>query len=284
MNTLQALGSLRRDLRYRRLQRAYAMELDRFPEFFAKWNRASPSWPVAISYDRECRALVISDPDGTSIVVGRARRAWQYHRGVKWRLDFLWKEYLASELTIADGDVVIDIGANIGEFSVTATRLGAFTISCEPEPLEFRCLRANATGLGIQLNVALWNEQKAVTLFSKNDSGDSSLIEMGEYVDAFDVEARTLDDVVRQYAPGRPIKLIKLEAEGAEPEIIAGGSAALRRAEYVTVDAGPERGREGHNTVVEVLQAMMALNFRLVKFGHQRVVMLFRNDRSPTET
>ena len=42
----------------------------------------------------------------------------------------------------------------------------------------------------------------------------------------------------------KKIKLLKVEAEGAEPEVLLGTAKILKRIEFISVDCGPERGLE----------------------------------------
>ena len=46
------------------------------------------------------------------------------------------------------------------------------------------------------------------------------------------------------------IKLLKLEAEGAEPEILLGGLDKIHLIDYICADVGPERGLSYETTLV----------------------------------
>lgn len=263
-------------LRKRRWERAVAtLPAAEFVRFFRRWNR---DWPIEVSLRADSGLIAVRDkaPPHTEILIARPSRLILYQHGVEARLQWLWHEYLVNQLCIEQGDIVIDVGANVGEFSIMALRKGAQTISIEPDPAEFGALQANLAQ-GRKLNLALWNERRSMTFYSKNESGDSSLIEIAGYSQTVTVEAHRLDDLVEQEAISHTIKLIKLEAEGAEPEIIAGGKRTLRRTRFVAVDTGPERGLEQENTVVPVTNALIDLGFRLRRFGNQRFVQLFEN-------
>ena len=249
-----------------------------FAVFFRKWNRRGDNWPVDVEFDRHRQVFEVRDisPAGRRIHVSRASRVPLYKDGVENRIKFLWRQYLADSVEVGPGDVVLDIGANVGEFSMGAEALGATAISFEPDPQEFRSLQCNLER-SKPFNLALWKESGVMTFYSKNASGDSSLIEMEGYSEKIDVQAETLDAFYERELAGVPVKLVKLEAEGAEPEIIEGGGAALRQARFIAVDAGPERGFDQNNTVVQVLDGLRRLGFELVRFGNDRHILLFEN-------
>jgi amino acid adenylation domain-containing protein/FkbM family methyltransferase len=63
---------------------------------------------------------------------------------------FTLQAYLRHGITIDDGDTIVDAGANIGLFTVFANRIARNlrTISFEPNPAAYACLKANAEAWG----------------------------------------------------------------------------------------------------------------------------------------
>src|SRR5690348_2606715 len=63
---------------------------------------------------------------------------------------FVLQAYLRHGITISDGDCIVDAGANIGLFTVFASRLARDLrlFSFEPNPAAFACLQANAEAWG----------------------------------------------------------------------------------------------------------------------------------------
>jgi amino acid adenylation domain-containing protein/FkbM family methyltransferase len=63
---------------------------------------------------------------------------------------FVLQAYLRHGITIRDGDCIVDVGANIGLFTVFASRLARNLriVACEPNPAAFACLEANAAAWG----------------------------------------------------------------------------------------------------------------------------------------
>ena len=91
--------------------------------------------------------------------------------------------------------------------------------------------------------------------------------------DSLIVETKKLDDVSE--LPSTEIKLIKIEAEGAEPEVLAGMPQTLKRTRFVAVDMGPERGIMQANTVVECSNFLNQTGFTMRAFSHERCTALF---------
>jgi hypothetical protein len=86
----------------------------------------------------------------------------------------------------------------------------------------------------------------------------------------------TLQDIWEDNSLDR-VRLLKLEAEGAEPEILAGGKKILQLIDYIAVDCGFERGLKQESTLREVLNILYGNSFRLIDFNYKRMSFLFAN-------
>jgi hypothetical protein len=93
------------------------------------------------------------------------------------------------------------------------------------------------------------------------------------------VKTTTLKALLDGVGDEGPIRLLKLEAEGAEPEILDGTADCLQRFDYVTADVVPERGRLQESTAALVILRMQKAGFELLKVSAPRLVCLFRNSR-----
>lgn len=212
------------------------------------------------------------------IYICRPQRFNYYINGVKHRLDFLLKEYLLDTIDFGSDDLIIDVGANIGELSLSLIRnFGVNVIAVEPDQVEFQALRHNLPN-SVLVNKALWFETSTISFYLANVSGDSSLFKSKESNSKVLIETTTLDVILKNHIKlDKRIKLIKLEAEGAEPEILDGISQEnINLVDYISVDVGPERGISNDNTLIEVIDRLSS-NFKLIKFGTPRMVALFKN-------
>jgi len=213
--------------------------------------------------------LVLLDDGARKIHVPHIRLSLAYRDGINARLESVAEKYLGQTGYVPrEGDVVIDIGAGIGEFTLWCAGTGARVISFEPDPLAFACLDRNTeTIAGVQIfPYALWKERTNLRLHGSLDTTESSLIEDGKANSRnADVEAWTLDELefLTRLAM---IDLMKIDGEGVEPEIISGAVRMLRKTRIVTVDIGATDRRPNLKGRVEA--ALTAQNFRIV--DHER--------------
>lgn len=126
---------------------------------------------------------------------------------------------------IKKGDLVVDIGANIGlhtvHFSKAVGESGS-VIAFEPDPMNFILLRENiklnnCTNVEAH-NIALGNSNETRNLYRCNrNKGKQSFADLDKLNDPIRVEVRTAKD----YLSDTPA-LVKLDVEGAEPFVIEG--------------------------------------------------------------
>lgn len=266
------LSAVKRFLRCRLLMWIELANKEAYARRFEKVRPFRPNMNVKLEY---ADGLYKMSEGDMSIFVARKSRLHFNLLGIQKRQAQLQAEYLLNSELIRSGDLVIDCGANVGEFSMICAKAGAQVIAFEPDPREFMALAKNAEGREIQpIQRALWKEDGELTFFDSNDDGDSSLIDPGTSSQSFNVRTQRLDAVPE--LPSGPIRLIKLEAEGAEPEILEGMKKTLERIEYLTVDMGPERGVKKENTVAEVTNALYAAGFQMIEFFPPRCTGLFK--------
>ena len=137
-----------------------------------------------------------------------------------------------------EGDVVMDLGANIGSFSRRAFDAGAAkVIAVEPSPLNIAALKKNfekeiADGRFVLIPKAVWNEPGEMILNVYELSVLDSLV-MQERHEApvkkrHPVELVTVDSIVEELGLER-LDFIKMDIEGAERQAIEGAAETLRR-------------------------------------------------------
>jgi FkbM family methyltransferase len=200
-------------------------------------------------------------------------RAWIYFKGLKHRNIELSTEYLMHKVPIKKNDIIIDCGANVGDFYLCFDKKIRY-IGIEPSPKEFFALKKNIKNQTL-INKALWKEQGKKTFYVSSEDADSSLIEINKYEKKLKVDTITLDNILKKN--NQRIKLLKLEAEGAEPEILE-GCKKINLIDYITIDAGFERGKLLESTLVSCINYLNKKNFELIGYSNTRVVILFKNE------
>lgn len=130
--------------------------------------------------------------------------------------------------TLRPGDLFVDIGANVGSYSMLGVGAGAQCLSIEPIPSTFAWLTRNiaVNGLGDRvqaLNLGLGRGEGRLRFTGGLDTINHVLAEDEVASDALEVPVRALDAVL----DGRSPTLIKMDVEGFESEVLAGAERAL---------------------------------------------------------
>ena len=207
----------------------------------------------------------------------RRRRHRRYKRGIRARIERLVQEYHLDQIRAGPGGLLIDCGANVGELGLWARARGMDYVAFEPEALEARCIDLNVyEGETRTIRKALWNRNTTLEFFSKPETADSSVINPGGTEIRFAVDAVRLDAMIELVDRPGPV-ILKVEAEGAEPEILEGAKNLLSAIDFVTVDCGPERGRQQAHTLVETNNYLVDAGFRIRRFGANRMTALYFN-------
>lgn len=236
--------------------------------------------PLRVSWEPETGHFLI-EADGDMIIVARPPRLRYFRTGIVSREEQLIREYCLAKVPITEGDLVVDVGANIGEVSrLLARRNGAVPIAIEPDGREFTALQRNLLPFrGRALHELLWSSVEDLRFFDDNDSGDSSIFAARDGLESEVRRTTTLDALLDSAGySDASFRLLKLEAEGAEPEILDGAAATLARTEFVAVDAGPERGLNKETTLVPVYERLRARGFKAIDVYAKRLVVLFQQD------
>ncbi len=182
------------------------------------------------------------------------------------------------QLELKEGDVVVDVGANIGYYTlIFARRVGPAgkVYAFEPDPNNFELLRKNVQINGYH-NVIL--ERKAVAertgqrrlYLAPHNKGDHRLYASPENRPWVDVQTVALDDyfAIRQ----ERIDLIKMDIQGAEGLALAGMPRLLEDNPGVRLvtEFWPAGLRLCGTEPISYLQQLVQLGFRLYNIDEQR--------------
>ena len=144
------------------------------------------------------------------------------------------------------GKVFVDVGAHIGLFSIIAAKAAAGAgriVSFEPDPVNRAVLTMNARANGVDLDIrdcAIAAEVGEATLFTSEDNrAIHSIVPEPRLEPSGLVQTSTLE---RELEGLDRLDLIKLDVQGAEPDIIAGiGDLLFRfdRAPIIIMEVNP---------------------------------------------
>ncbi len=129
-------------------------------------------------------------------------------------------------------DVVLDLGANVGYFSVLAASKGCVSYAFEPTPSQIPIIKRHSELNGDRIyaeQYAISNQGGETTFYLDNDIlAANSLIVRGNQGSSITVNQITVDDFVKQKKLER-VDFIKADIEGAERLMLEGATETLKR-------------------------------------------------------
>jgi FkbM family methyltransferase len=135
------------------------------------------------------------------------------------------------------GDRFLDVGANVGVYTLLAAGRGASCVAIEPIPVAYQRLaenvRLNAFGALVRAeNIGVAAKPGKLRFTRSLDTVNHVLAATeGDATDAIDVEVSTVDAVVAGATPS----VIKIDVEGFETEVLAGATSTLASRELVAL-------------------------------------------------
>ena len=125
-------------------------------------------------------------------------------------------------------DLFVDVGANIGSYTVLAGgAVGAKVVAFEPHPETFRRLQSNIAINSLSPNVEAHqcgvSDQSGEIAFSADKDTMNRVMGAGESGAKITVEVKTLDEVLE----GRVPIAMKVDVEGHEMAVLRGAKATL---------------------------------------------------------
>ena len=181
------------------------------------------------------------------------------------RKDILGKYSFDPYVRIEAGDIVFDVGAYVGRFSVAVADVAEKVFAFEPAPSNCGCLRKNTEHLRnvMVIEKALWTKNGIMDLYVGTRPSDSlDLDDRTKYRKyrprKIRVESVRLDTFASKLGI-REIDFLKIDAEGAEPEVLEGARDILPNIRKIAVDCGAERF--GETTTSQVKELLSSLGF-----------------------
>jgi FkbM family methyltransferase len=160
-------------------------------------------------------------------------------------------------------DLFIDIGANIGSYTLLASNeVGAETIAIEPIPETYNKLEANIWLNNLENKVKTFNiglgGEKGVLKFTRALDTVNHVATENE-TDTIDVQTEKFDDIINFQKP----TLIKIDVEGFETEVLNGMANALINPylKGIIIELNDSGKRYGYKEE-EIHKKLMSHNFK----------------------
>jgi FkbM family methyltransferase len=197
-------------------------------------------------------------------------------------------EMRAVKRLLRPGDVALDVGANVGLFTLLAADAVGSTgevHAFEPVPATFAELNENVRINGFEqvrlTRAAVGAAPGETTLgLGEHPEGGSGGYMTGGTGAPVEAPVVTLDGYVAQHLPDAPIRLLKVDVEGAEPDVLLGFRERLsvRPPDIVVAEVSPETlGLHGHNAA-SLLEQLTGSGYRLHRLGPRGRLRPLRSD------
>lgn len=193
-----------------------------------------------------------------------------------------WEPHMTSWLSrrLQPGDTFVDVGANIGYFSLVASRLVGETghvVAVEASPLFHQRTLAQARFNGCRnvraVNAAVSDARESLTftLASSRNMGANSVVPYdGPAESTFEMEACPLPELLSD-AEIASARVIKIDVEGAEGSVVRGMIPMLGRLRpdaEITVEVTPERMARLGDSADELLVTMREHGFHVYRLAN----------------
>jgi FkbM family methyltransferase len=197
------------------------------------------------------------------------------------------KELQVVSRLILPGDVVFDIGANIGYWTIALSELvgrSGKVVAFEPDPENFRILTEN-----VRLNHATNVEAHNLALSSIDgtrllhrslyNSGDYSLLPVSDERDSVEVECRRLDRFCAE--TGLMPSFVKMDVQGHEAEVLLGARGSpldLVARAVVLMEFAQEWLIRSDVNPLSLLLSIDQFGVEIYQFGSGRHLLRVRKD------
>lgn len=178
---------------------------------------------------------------------------------------------------IKPGDVVLDIGACLGYYTLLFAKIVGETgrvFAFEPNPENFALLKKNVDKNGykniILANKAVSNETGKIKMYlSEYHKADHRIYDSGDGREAIAIEAMRLDDYFKNY--NGQIDFIKIDVQGAEGKVIQGMALLLQKNKALKIftEFWPWGIRNCGLQPEEYVKLLLKHNFQIYHFNEQ---------------
>jgi FkbM family methyltransferase len=156
--------------------------------------------------------------------------------------------YMKKHLGLKEGGIMLDIGANIGWYSLVMAKECRLKIyAFEPDPFNFSALTRNIKNnqiSGVQCFQNAIADRETIMklhLYKSYNTGRHSLIDHGKTGKFVEVNTLTVDGFMeKQGLSTASVEMLKIDIEGFEMAAFRGARETLKRTRYIFSEFSPE--------------------------------------------
>jgi FkbM family methyltransferase len=200
----------------------------------------------------------------------------------------LWEpeliEFAKYMLSKGEPGIVLDVGANIGEYTILAAALGHTVFAFEPIPAHVEMIQLSAQLNGVQEQVHIFRNGVADYVsetfinLHKSNKGGSTIDKINASQDETQTDARfftrvgidliTMNDVlpiINSLYPDEDIKFWKADIEGYEPRMIRGSFKLLeeKKPPVVVMEILGKAFKRTHCSLSELFRTIQNLGYKI---------------------
>jgi FkbM family methyltransferase len=178
--------------------------------------------------------------------------------------------YMINHLDLKRGGLMLDIGANIGWYSLVMSKGAGLDIyAFEPDPHNYHCLTQNISNNKIkgvhtfQAAVADRETKMKLHLYKTYNTGRHSLIDHGKTGKFVEVDTVNIDAFMKRHnINGKTVELYKIDIEGFEMTAFRGSMETLSNSRFVFSEFSPEIMRSINENPVQFTDLFEKLGFK----------------------
>lgn len=168
---------------------------------------------------------------------------------------------------LSDGDTVLEVGSYLGAFTTQISDQAEIIIAVDPFYALDEVYKANIDSYDniYPISKAAWNEQKLMDLNLSYNPSENSLLDVDSRStgETIKVSADTVPNILSEFDLDT-IDYLKIEAEGAEPEILAAAIAVEPKKIVVSAD----EERYGESPMDEITQLLNENSYEIQTSGY----------------
>lgn len=188
-----------------------------------------------------------------------------------------WEEYEAEifKKNIKKNDVVLDIGAHIGTYTLIAAKIvgnKGRVYAFEPDSINFTLLKKNVEENGyknvVLINKAVSDKDSEQELFiSKENAGDHRIYNPGDQRSSIKIKTVTLDSFFKNKS--KTINLIKMDIQGSEFSALTGAKKMIKENKNIKIlsEFWPKGLELSGSSAKEYAELLVKNNFKIYEIN-----------------
>ena len=172
------------------------------------------------------------------------------------------------EQILKNGDVYIDVGANIGTLCLRSSTIvgkSGKVIGIEAHPKTFSHLvenySLNAFDNEVLINCGVGEKEGELWFSDKNADDQNHVMKEKSGVK---IEVKPLDDLV---SDEKKVKLLKIDVEGYELFVLKGGLKTLNVSDYILIEISEQHFNKFGYSLKDVLSLLVNQGFQIFKYS-----------------